>query len=187
MGTPNRGASLAHLEPLGEVREQVCRWMGDPSHDPRQLLGFLCDGHGEAAADLLPGSCYLAELNARPLPTHIVITVIVGEVRPTGPRFLPVLNRPGITTRVLGEERAARIAGSLRSAAESLGDGVVSTSSAELPGIEDTVRVCASHRGMIRASTVEQLILNESTAEAAPAIPIILERVGRPMPPLAER
>jgi pimeloyl-ACP methyl ester carboxylesterase len=180
IGTPNQGSSWAHLEPLGEVREQVCRWIDDPDHDPRQLLGFLCDGHGEAATDLLPGSEYLKDLNARPLPTHVTMTAIVGEVRPTGPGFMPILSNPGLTVSILGKERAAMIAGGLRSAAADLGDGVVPVSSAELAGIEDTVRVCASHRGMIRVSAVERFVLNESTAEAAPAIPIIVDRLTHP-------
>jgi pimeloyl-ACP methyl ester carboxylesterase len=182
LGTPNAGSSWAYLEPLSEARETVYRWANDAHYDPRQLLAFLADGRGEAASDLIPGSAFLTDLNARRLPAHIAMTVVIGEVRPTGDGFLPCLTTASTVTRVIGEDRGRAIAGSLRAAAANLGDGVVPVASAGLPGVEDTVHLCCSHRGMLIASKVERFVLNESTGQAAPAIPIVLDRLARPHP-----
>jgi pimeloyl-ACP methyl ester carboxylesterase len=182
LATPNHGAKMARLEPLGEVRETIVRWVNDEHHDPRQLLGFLNDGSGEAARDLLPGSEYLSELNSRPLPRGLAMTVVIGQIRPTDGQYPTILTSRNLVTRALGAERGRAAAGALREAACELGDGVVSVESQRLPGVDDTVCICASHRGMLRASRLERFVLNESAAEAAPAIPVVLDRLARPLP-----
>jgi pimeloyl-ACP methyl ester carboxylesterase len=178
-GTPNAGSSWAHLEPLTEARETVLRWYDDPNHDPRQFLGFLADGRGEAATDLLPGSAFLKDLNARPLPRHAAITTVVAEIEPQDRPVAPWLTGWQRVNEAVGEERMKAVDGALRRASAALGDGVVPVSSAELPGVADCVHICASHRGMLVYSRLERLVLGEMRPRAAPAIPIVLDRLLR--------
>lgn len=178
-GTPNAGSSWAHLEPLTEARETVLRWYDDPSHDPRQFLGFLADGRGEAATDLLPGSAFLKDLNARPLPRHVAITTVVAEIEPQDRPVAPWLTGWRRVNEAVGEERMMAVDGALHRASAELGDGVVPVSSAELPGVMDCVHICASHRGMLVYSRLERLVLGGARSRAAPAIPIVMDRLAK--------
>jgi hypothetical protein len=80
----------------------------------------------------------------------------------------------------------------LASAADSLGDGLVPKSRALYPGIDDTVIIEADHRQMINRFDLRNTMtrqwrrlngsdVDEATPDPAPAIPIILDRLARPM------
>jgi hypothetical protein len=177
LGTPNHGSPWAHLQCLSDAAEQVDRWAHGDQWDPRPLLGFLADGRGEAARDLLPGSDFLTDLNARPMPVGIAITAVVAIIDP-GAGETPIAADDAAD--VLSPGRIARLR---RSLGGRLGDGVVSAASAQLDGAE-TVIVAASHRGMVRASRLEGAIRRVlgSRQDRPPAIGIILERLS-PVPP----
>jgi pimeloyl-ACP methyl ester carboxylesterase len=165
LGTPNHGSPWAQLQCLSEAGEQVDRWAHGESWDLRPLLGFLADGRGEAARDLLPGSDLLMALNARPLPTDLRITTVVALMDPAAADE-PLT--PG------------RIASLRRSLGVRLGDGVVSIDSAQIDGVQDVVFVEASHRGMVRASRLEGTVrwALRSPQDQPPAIAPILERLS---------
>ena len=46
------------------------------------VLGAIIDGAGEAKVDLLPGSRFLTELNARPQPVGTDMLIIAGMTSP---------------------------------------------------------------------------------------------------------
>lgn len=81
VGTPNRGSDLARLRVWLELRDQwaVGRKSGF------SLLGGLRDGTGAAKIDLVPGSGFLEQLNARPWPENIPIRVIGGALLESTP------------------------------------------------------------------------------------------------------
>ncbi len=181
VATPNAGSQLARLHPVTDAREQFVRWIGTQGHDPAVLLGFLKDGSGEAAEDLLPGSLFLSELNARPLPTGARITCIVAV---TGEGVRDRLQRSLASTWVkkfLSDEEVAGLGRSLAEASQAVGDGCVSESSATLPGVADVVRVQANHQSVLKPFEVLKAA-GLSGGEPAPAIPVILERLARPVP-----
>lgn len=160
VGTPNRGSVFANSRWVAEVREQLARWADSPgwlppgSASPRGL-------RGGAAADLLPGSGFLADLNARGLPAATRITVIYGRWWPMAP----------------GENSVGR------SIVDAFGDGVVSLASALLPGVEDHVLLQGNHRTMLRRMGA-RAILRARTGRAPdgplpPALPVILDRLLR--------
>ena len=67
VGTPNHGSQLVRFRVFAEVRDHLARLTkGDAS-----WLGGVLDGAGEAKIDLLPGSRFLTELNARPHPAGV--------------------------------------------------------------------------------------------------------------------
>jgi pimeloyl-ACP methyl ester carboxylesterase len=179
LGTPNNGSIWAHLAPLADVREHLGRWMSDPA-EPRHLLGFMLDGDNSAGRDLLPGSAYLEELNARPLPEDVRITAIVASMTEIGDEDLACLTEPGIAARVLGPDRAGALAEGVRRASSFLGDGVVCIDSGASVCLEDVVTVRANHRTMVRNFDLVASARRAVGAEASapPAIPIILDRLA---------
>ncbi|MCC6660797.1 MAG: alpha/beta fold hydrolase [Phycisphaerales bacterium] len=180
VGTPNLGSPWAKLRAIGEVREQVERFFTNPDTNWRDLLGYLSDGLGEAGDDLLPGSVYLTELNARPLPRDVTITIIAGCVAPVKNEDLEWRADSWLLRKILGKEDAEAVAAGITSLATDLGDGVVPVASTALPGVGDVVCVNGSnHRSLLKnfevVDEVRDLIGAERTVP--PAIPIILERL----------
>jgi pimeloyl-ACP methyl ester carboxylesterase len=185
LGTPHDGSPWARLQCISETAEQVDRYINDPGN-PRHLLGFLADGRGEAARDLRPGSAFLTDLNARPVPTGVAITCIVAVIGPPAQSDAPgdEPNDEGSRSAADSSQgcwRTAHLAAAAQRLGERLGDGVVSTASAALPSAE-VVHVRASHRGMVRDSKLEGAVRwTLGAAQDAPvAIPIILERLEKP-------
>jgi pimeloyl-ACP methyl ester carboxylesterase len=179
LGTPAGGSPWARLQAVAEARQGVMRAIDKAEW--RELLGFLNDGRGEAAADLLPGSAFLKDLDSRAWPA-IQATAIVGNI------FSPDVAQ----TRALdllkanvSPDRAARAAAKVREFAAMLGDGVVPESSAAAPGIADVVRISATHRGIIRDSVVERTArdLLGQPSQPPPGIAIVLDRLALPFTP----
>ncbi len=181
VGTPWQGAPMANLQMVSEVREQVMRWFGSDRAAPLGALGFLRDGAGEAADDLLPGSPFLTDLNSRPWPPGLRLTVIYGEMGGDDARALSAaINDASVRglTRFLGlGDAAAR----LEAMSAQLGDGVVPVAAAQCPGALDVVRLAANHR-LMRKRLPGEHAARESVGAApavAPAIPVILDRLAR--------
>jgi pimeloyl-ACP methyl ester carboxylesterase len=184
-GTPNTGSRLARAEVLGEVRQQVARWEESAWARPpgrRSWRRGGTDGHGEAAGDLLPGSAYLVDLNARGLPEGVSITAVVGLVaQPEEGRLSRLASSRALELVTAGHGR--EVARGLASVAERVGDGVVPASSARLAGVEDTVVIGASHRGMLRRFPAERAVRRllgggVSPDPTPPGVRIVLARLG---------
>jgi len=177
-GTPHHGSSMARLRAVAGIGEQLSRLFSNANGrlDPTGLA----DGAGEAAVDLMPGSAFLNDLNRRPLATHTEYTIIAGRISPVTEDQVRQMGRDvreaaaaaGAPTWLRDwlaraeDESNDLLAGAVRG----LGDGCVTIDSARLPGVEDFIVVEANHVG---------LIVNLSPADAlAPAVPIILDRLG---------
>jgi len=185
VGTPNAGSAWASVQVFGEIRDHVTRWIERDGEDPGALLGFLLDGTGEAADDLLPGSAYLADLNARPLPEDVEITIIAGRASPVEARAMRGwLNAP-LVRRVLGPEQAEDLLAEASEAIDVLGDGLVSLESARLAGVDDFVVVEGNHRSILRRVPALEAVGVEKRDEP-PAIAIVLDRLPEPAPKAPE-
>lgn len=194
LGTPFGGSPWARLRAIAEIRDHVERWLTSETRDPRSLLDWSKDGKGEAGLDLLPGSPYLAELLARPMPPETpAMTAIIARLAPEdaklqSPPDLTALTDSWLLRRVIGEGDLEVMVDALRKAALEVGDGVVPESSARALRIEDSVVVRSDHRSMIhRVEVVERVkrLVNGHSPDATPedvlppAIPIILDRLDR--------
>jgi pimeloyl-ACP methyl ester carboxylesterase len=181
IATPNQGSAMARLWPVSELREQVVRWAAGDLADVRTLLGFLKDGGGQAAEDLLPGSAFLTELNARPMPVGAIFTVIAGSAAEGLDRDIEQLLQWNGLKSVLSPEQIEHARRAVLEAAGALGDGVVSADSQMLPGVEDTVVIRANHRLMLKRPTLEHEV-REALGEPdklGSAVPIVLDRLAR--------
>lgn len=164
VGTPHGGSRWAALRGVAELRERVQRFIGSEDWDPGLLMGAAVDGRGEAGEDLMPGSRFLTELDARGWAAGVELTCIVGRV-------VDPIAAGGL------DARARRVLGDL-------GDGVVSVDSAVMDGCTDVVVVTGNHRGMLRTVEMEEGWRLMTGAEAvregggAPAIGVVLERLG---------
>ena len=135
-------------------------------------LGWILDGAGEAKIDLLPGSRFLTDLNARPHPPGVKLSIIAGvmghldetEIR----RVVELLetNLPGDKQNL-----AQELKGWAENTARELGDGLVGVDSALLRGIPHQI-VPGTHLSIIRN------VLKDSR-RVPPAVPIILEKINR--------
>jgi len=195
VGTPNHGAVLAGSTLAAEAataataatrrgspphartlsRQVVDGGMGhaaEPALDSQQVsLGALAHHARCVALELGSDSPYLAELNARPLPAGVALTIIAGRS----------LGRDAERERAIpshsGARRAPRPArgdaagepGSPASAGGWLGDGLVTLDSAMLPGVQDVVVLPGGHRS---------LLVKRRAGEVPPAVPVILERLS---------
>ncbi len=179
IGTPHAGSPWARLEPVAQAINMVDR--ATAARQMNALLGFLTEGDGQAGRDLLPDSEFLADLNARPAPRGVRLVSIVGSFPMDADNALaraaPWLSRLAGPTRGERWSHAARAA--IASAQQRLGDGVVSVGSASTPAFAgEVVRVRAGHRGMLTERSPDTLLRRLGVdADAAPAIPIVVERL----------
>lgn len=177
LGTPHLGSPWAQLRPLAEIREQVIRWAKGDGPGGASKPGFSIDGRGEAGADLTPRSAFLDDLNARAWPDSTVVTCVVAQMAGSvdkPPGDLAGLER--LIGMVLDDRDADRVRSAVRTIQASvgggLGDGVVPTHSAAMPGATDIVHITANHRTMVRR------VGPFSGNTEPPAIEIVLDRLG---------
>jgi pimeloyl-ACP methyl ester carboxylesterase len=143
VGTPNQGSEWARLRIWLELRDHLASQRPGPL-DP---LAGLRDGLGEAKIDLLPGSDFLKELNARPWPASMRVFIVAGRlIGPPGER-LADFKAAAVAAGV--DDLVQELADLDAQLGEGLGDGLVSLESARLSAVEPRV-VNASHRGLIR-------------------------------------
>jgi len=168
VATPNHGSPVARLRALGEVRDQIARMeKGEAS-----WLGGILDGAGEAKIDLLPGSRFLTELNARPHPEGVEMLILAGVASPWGERDIESWVDEQRREATDDERRQLdELGATLVSLTRGLGDGLVSVESTRLEGVEHRT-VEGTHLSMIRN------VLEESQ-RVPPAIPIIVDRLTR--------
>ncbi len=180
LGTPHLGSPWSRMRAVAEVREQVQRWIESPDHDPKRLLGFARDGIGQAGTDLLPGSDFLNTLNARPMPSGVAVTCVVGRAVPFRQDDARVMAGSGTLEQIVGRRDAKAIEQGLAALKAELGDGVVPVSSAVMPGATDVVVVEANHRSMVRTVELDEAIKRARglpQGPPPPAIAVVLDRL----------
>jgi len=180
VGTPNHGSAFASMRGVAEARERLSRWLDSPDWDLRPLFEADDDGAGEAGRDLEPGSPFLTELNARPNPEGVELTVIAGVVGLLEEDDLAGLRRNELVRTLLSREQAEGVTATLERWERRLGDGVVPLDSAVLDGVGDVEVLDATHRGLLRTLESEQAVRSvtpEGRQPEPPAIPLILERL----------
>jgi hypothetical protein len=160
VGTPNHGSELARFRSLAEWRDQFSDLLEGDFH----WLGFIFDGAGEAGIDLLPGSRFLRELNARPGPRSTRLTVIAAE--------LSKYDRERVSGLVEEESALVEAQALLAEVSASVGDGLVSVASARLDGA-DFHLVEGNHMSMIRN-------VLESSQRVPPAVPLVVRLLQNP-------
>jgi pimeloyl-ACP methyl ester carboxylesterase len=168
VGTPNHGSQLARFRVFAEVRDQFARLTkGEAS-----WLGGVLDGAGEAKIDLLPGSQFLTELNARPHPAEVDQMVIAGITSPwTEGEIKNVLVRLNEHVPKNGQTQINALGDQMISMTHGLGDGLVSVESTRLDGIPHRT-IKGTHLSMIRNIT-------QDSQRTPPAVPIIVDRLRK--------
>jgi pimeloyl-ACP methyl ester carboxylesterase len=150
---PNHGSSWAHLRSVLSAQENYYLRRDEPEW---RWSWVITEGMGEAGSDLLPGSGFLTDLNARSRRAGVKYTIIAGNsstvteveaalIESLGtcvPTFARTWWGFGYCYRGLHDkaERMRCEAGN--------SDGVVSLSSAALDGVSDLVVVHADHRAL---------------------------------------
>jgi pimeloyl-ACP methyl ester carboxylesterase len=162
VATPNHGSQIVRLRIFGEIRDHAERL----TEGTATWLGGILDGAGEAKIDLLPGSAFLTELNARPHPEGVEMLTIAGMTSPWDEEDVDRW------ADGLSEERskwADEIRDNLVSMARGVGDGLVTVDSSRMDGVPH-LTVDGNHLTMIRNITA-------SSDRVPPAVPIIVDRL----------
>ena len=135
-------------------------------------LGGILDGAGEAKIDLLPGSRFLTELNARPHPEGVDMLIIAGMTSPWNENDI---NRwvGDLRQRVSDDKRewVDELGKNMVALTRGLGDGLVTVESTRLAGVPHRT-VDGTHLSMIRNIT-------SGSNRIPSAVPIIVERLKR--------
>lgn len=167
IATPNHGSHMAQLRLFSEARDQITRALSGEG----LLFGAIFDGAGEAKVDLLPDSRFLNQLNARPHPEGVAMTIIAGKASPISRNkldYLADMLRPHLSDAV--DEKVDTVIDTVARLQDGIGDGAVSLESAYLAGVEDFVVVPANHVTIIR-----QIV---PYSEKIPlAIPVLMARL----------
>jgi len=166
VGTPNHGSQVARFRVFGEIRDHLARMANGETN----WLGAILDGAGEAKIDLLPGSLFLNDLNARPHPKGVEMLIIAGLASPWNDSDIDqwignvrekVSNDQQEQVDALGEFMISMTHG--------LGDGLVTVESTRLEGVPHRT-VDGTHLSIIRNIT-------EGSQRIPPAVPIIVDRL----------
>ena len=164
IATPNHGSDLARFRVFGEMRQQ---WV-ELLEGRGQFLGGILDGAGEAKLDLLPGSEFLTELNARPHPEGVQMLIIAGDVSPwAGMDFDQIDDRAPGTPPAAGQQMLAGLGVLLESMSNGSGDGLISVESTRLDGIPHHI-VRGTHLTVIRNVT-------KGSDRIPPAVPLVAD------------
>ncbi|MGD9045620.1 MAG: alpha/beta fold hydrolase [Desulfobacterales bacterium] len=168
VGTPNHGSQLARLRVFTEMRDQLARLTKGEAN----WLGGILDGAGEAKIDLLPGSRFLTELNARPHPAGIDMLIIAGITSPWSEKDI---NRwVGNLRENVSDDKQKwldEFGKNMIALTHGLGDGLVTVESTRLEGVPHRT-VDGNHLSMIRNIT-------SGSRRIPPAVPIIMDQLKR--------
>jgi len=171
VGTPNHGSQLARFRMFAEWRDHLARLTKGEAY----WLGGILDGAGEAKIDLLPGSRFLTDLNARPHPVDVNMLVIAGITSPWKEddikRWVSDL-RQKVTENQ--QERVDALGEYMISMTHGLGDGLVTVESARLEGVDQRI-VSGTHLSMIRN-------ISANDPRIPPAVPIIVDYLKKQTP-----
>jgi pimeloyl-ACP methyl ester carboxylesterase len=168
VGTPNHGSQMARFRVLTEIRDQFVRITKGEGN----WLGAILDGAGEAKIDLLPGSRFLSELNARPHPDGVGLLVIAGVASPWSENDIGRwLDRVGPDVPDDRKGELVALGDIMTSMTRGLGDGLVTATSARLKGVP-LITVEGTHLSMIRNVTT-------GSRRTPPAVPIIVRHLQK--------
>jgi pimeloyl-ACP methyl ester carboxylesterase len=168
VGTPNHGSHLARFRVFAEMRDHLARL----TKGEAIWLGAILDGAGEAKIDLLPGSRFLTELNARPHPEGVDKLIIAGITSPWNPS--DINHWLGNIRQKVSDDRQKQVDALNKymiSMTHGLGDGLVTVESTRLEGVPHQT-VDGTHLSMIRNIT-------NSSRRIPPAVPIIVNRLRK--------
>ena len=168
VGTPNHGSEMARFRIFSEMRDQMARIQkGETS-----WIGSILDGAGEAKIDLLPGSRFLTELNARPHPAGVDMLVIAGISSPWNENEINGWTN-SLHQKLSPEwkDQINTLGNYMISMTHGLGDGLVTIESARLEGVAH-ITVEGTHLTMIRNIT-------QGSRRVPPAVPIIIKRLKK--------
>jgi hypothetical protein len=160
---------MARFRVFSEVRDHFARL----TKGEADWLGMVLDGAGEAKIDLLPGSRFLAELNARPHPLDVEQFVIAGIISPWQESDIRQWREDIVEN--LPEYRQAQVdalGAHMIDMTHGLGDGLVTVESTRLDGVLHRT-VAGTHLSMIRN-------INASSHRVPPAVPIIVDQLRNP-------
>jgi pimeloyl-ACP methyl ester carboxylesterase len=164
VGTPNHGSQLARLRVFTEMRDQLAQM----TKGEINWLGSIIDGAGEAKIDLLPGSRFLTELNARPHPQGMDMLIIAGVTSPWKEsdihRWVNDLRQKVSSDH---QKWVDELGKNMIALTHGLGDGLVTVESARLEGVPHRT-VDGTHLTMIRNITSD-------SRRIPPAVPIIVD------------
>lgn len=206
VATPNAGAPLAWVRGPQDLIERTMAWRHADA-PVGEIFRLSADGDGQAGIDLRPGSAFLEDLNARPAPTGITLTVIIAQAigeplepdsgwhgcssgqpceQPCGPDCTSASNPSIETAEAAPAPRGVRHrvrswwSRVVRSVIKALGDGAVPMDSAALASADETLHVRCSHVGLLKEDPVGMWILDAAgqTVQHAPAVSLVLERVS---------
>ena len=169
VGTPNHGSQLARFRIFAEIRDHL----GRLTKGEANWQGTILDGAGEAKVDLLPGSLFLDELNARPHPEDGLNMLIIAGM--TSPWKEDDISRMVINLQQKVSDDQQKwiddISEYMLSMINGLGDGLVTVESTRLEGVPHRI-VDGTHLSMIRNIT-------KSNPRVPPAVPIIVDELKR--------
>ena len=166
VGTPNHGSQMARFRMFGELRDHLIRLTTGEA----DWLGGILDGAGEAKIDLLPGSRFLTELNARPHPAGMDMLIIAGITSPWKEK--DIQRWSGDLRRKVPDDlkkSVDELGRNMIALTHGLGDGLVTVESTRLEGI-DHQTVDGTHLSMIRNIT-------SGSERIPPSVPVIVERL----------
>ena len=166
VGTPNHGSQLARLRVFTEIRDQLSRL----TKGQASWLAGILDGAGEAKIDLLPGSRFLTELNARPHPQGVSMLIIAGMTSPwTESDINSWVN--DLRKKVSGDQQkwVDKLGENMVALTHGLGDGLVTVESSRLQGVPHQT-VDGTHLTMIRN-------IDSGNRRIPPAVPIIVNQL----------
>jgi len=168
VATPNHGSQMARFRVFAGMRDHLVRL----TKGEAAWLGAILDGAGEAKIDLLPGSRFLTELNARPHPEGVEQLVIAGIVSPWDERdinhWVENINPNGSDD---WKKQVDALGKYMISMTHGLGDGLVTVESTRLKGVPHRT-VAGSHLSMIRNITT-------TSQRDPPAVPMIVDRLKK--------
>lgn len=168
VGTPNHGSQLARLRVFTEMRDQLVRLTKGEAN----WLGGILDGAGEAKIDLLPGSLFLTELNARPHPEGVDMLIIAGIASPWSEK--DINSWVGNLRKNVSDDKQKWVdefGKNMIALTHGLGDGLVTVESTRLEGVPHRT-VDGNHLSMIRNITSD-------SRRIPPAVPIIVDYLKR--------
>lgn len=146
---PTHGTMLAHVAIATDVWEH---WLGRAEGGPwARCRDSVIDGLGEAADDMVPGSSFLADLNARPRNPDVRYTIFLGTcasvtegemkwmrtaLQETGGQCPGLRDCTGRFDELLSD---------MEELVEGKGDGVVALKRGRLDGVDDVIELPFGH------------------------------------------
>lgn len=157
IATPNHGSSWARWRLVLEAQEHYKLWRHEPDW---HWTWMVTDGLGEAGDDLMPGSAFLQQLNARPRRSDVRYTIVAGTQNQACRITADCVGAtakviPGRVSHWWGlrhcKNGITRAAAKIRDRSSD-GDGPVKVESARLEGVKDFVLVHADHATLFVSS-----------------------------------